>query len=106
MNGLDPIKKKRASLETLTKVDDELDDLKASDPFLPPAANTARALEIVPVHDYVNGQVQGDHYPRHRRATEKLSVAENSRSAVVVAVKEGCETIRSANLPGRCWRIV
>lgn len=92
---------KSASSETLTKVDDELDDLKASDPLLPPAADTACALEVVPVHDHVNGQVQGDHNPRHRRATEKLSVAENSRSAVVVAVKESCETIWSANLLGR-----
>lgn len=97
-NGLGPIKKKRASLQTLTKVDDELDDLKAGNPLLPPAPDTPRALEVIPVHYYVDSQVQGDDHPRHRRATEELGVAENSRGAVVVAVKEGCETNRVSKI--------
>lgn len=37
----------------------------------------------------MDGQVQGDNDPGYRRATKKLGVAENSRSAVVIAVEEG-----------------
>lgn len=82
----------------LTKVDDELNDLKAGDPLLPPAADSPRALEIVPVHDDVNSQVQRDHNPRHGRATKELGVAENGCSAMVVAVEEGCNMTRLAKL--------
>lgn len=66
-----------------------MDDLKACDPLLPPAADTAGALEVVPVHDDVNGQVQCDDNPGYGGATEELSVAENSSGAMVVAVEEG-----------------
>lgn len=71
-----------------TEIDDELDDLQTSDPFLPPAADTTGALEIVPVHDHVDQQVQRDDNPRHSGATKELSVAQNSGSAMVVAVEE------------------
>lgn len=74
----------------LTKINDELNDLKASDPLLPPAANATCTLEVVPVHDHMNSQVQGDHNPRHGGTAEELGVAEDSCSAMVVAVKEGC----------------
>jgi hypothetical protein len=47
----------------LTKINNELDDLEGGNPLLPPDANTARALEIVPVHNDVNAQVQGDWNP-------------------------------------------
>ena len=47
----------------LTEINDELDDLETSDPLLPPDADAARALEVVPVHDHVNRQVQGNDGP-------------------------------------------
>ena len=42
----------------LTKINDELDDLETSDPFLPPDLDATRALEVVPVHDNVNHKVE------------------------------------------------
>lgn len=71
-----------------TEVDDELDDLQTGDPFLPPTAHTTGALEVVPVHDHVDEQVQRDDDPGHSGATEELCVAQNSGSAMVVAVEE------------------
>lgn len=47
----------------LTKVNDELDDLQTRDPLLPPDADAAGALEVVPVHDDVDHQVEGDWDP-------------------------------------------
>jgi hypothetical protein len=46
-----------------TEVDDELDDLETGDPLLPPDLDAARALEVVPVHDHVDHQVQRDDNP-------------------------------------------
>lgn len=73
----------------LTKVDDELDDLESRDPLLPPNADSAGALEVVPVHDNMHGQVERDRHPRHGRRSNKLRVAQERSSAMVVAVKEG-----------------
>ena len=50
-------------LRVHTKINDELDDLKTSDPFLPPDTHAARALEVVPVHDNVDEQVQANDNP-------------------------------------------
>ena len=47
-----------------TKINDELDNLEAGDPLLPPDADATGALEIVPVHDDVNHQVESDRDPR------------------------------------------
>lgn len=46
-----------------TEVDDELQDLEHGDVLLPPNANTARRLEVVPVHDNVDCEVEGNWYP-------------------------------------------
>jgi hypothetical protein len=46
-----------------TKIENELGDLANSNVLLPPDANASRALEVVPVHDDVNSQVQGDDGP-------------------------------------------
>ena len=46
-------------------------------------------LEIVPVHDDVNGQVQDNRDPRHRGITHELGVAQKGRCTVMVAVEEG-----------------
>lgn len=82
--------------EVLTEIDDELDDLETGDPFLPPAADATGTLEVVPVHDHVDGQVQGDYDPRHGGATQELSVAEDRSRAMVVAVQEGCRPVELA----------
>lgn len=46
-----------------TKIDDKLDDLKHSDILLPPDTNTTSTLEVVPIHDNVYEQIQGNHNP-------------------------------------------
>lgn len=71
-----------------TEVDDELDDLEAGDPFLPGYADAPSALEVVPVHDYVHHQVQGDRDPGYRGVADELRVAEECGRAMVVAVEE------------------
>ena len=77
------VKKRR-----FTKVDEELQDLEARDPFFPPDADAAGALEVVPVHDDVDGQVEGDWDPGDGCLARQLRVAEEDRCAVVVAVEE------------------
>jgi hypothetical protein len=42
------------------EVDDELDDLDSCDPFFPPDSDSTGGLEVVPVHDDVNGQIEGN----------------------------------------------
>lgn len=78
----------------LTEIDDELDDLETSDPFFPPAANTTGALEVVPIHDHVDGEVKADDDPGYGGAAEKLSVAKNRSSTMVVTVQEGWRQTR------------
>ena len=46
-----------------TEVDDELDDLHDGDVLFPPDADAPGALEVVPVHDDVHHEVQGDGDP-------------------------------------------
>jgi hypothetical protein len=46
-----------------TEVNHKLDNLKTGDPFLPPDADTTRALEVVPVHNNVNHQVESNWDP-------------------------------------------
>ena len=76
---------------SLTDINDKLSNLKTSDPFLPPNTNATCALEIVPVHDNVNHQVECNDNPRDRGQTNQLGVAEECSRAVVVAVEEGCQ---------------
>jgi len=42
------------------EVDDELDYLNPCDPFLPPDADAPGGLEVVPVHDDMDCQVECD----------------------------------------------
>jgi hypothetical protein len=72
-----------------TEINDELDNLKTSDPLLPPDLDATGALEVVPVHDDVDHEVERDNNPRDRGRSDQLSVAEESGGAVVVAVEEG-----------------
>jgi hypothetical protein len=52
-----------AGSDARTDVENELGDLANGDVLLPPDADAARALEVVPVHDDVDSQVQGDDGP-------------------------------------------
>lgn len=78
-------------LGTHTKIEDKLGDLANRDVLLPPDTDAARALKVVPVHDNVNSQVQGDDWPRNGGVANKLGVAEHSGRAMVVSVEEGCD---------------
>lgn len=71
------------------EVDDELGDLQDGDVLLPPDADAARGLEVVPVHDNVDGEVEGDDDPGDGGVAEELGVAEESGGTVVVGVEEG-----------------
>ena len=74
--------------EEPTNVNHELQDLKTGYPLLPPNANAARTLEIVPIHDHVDQQVDVNNHPLHGRRTDQLRVAEQSSGSMVVRVKE------------------
>lgn len=45
------------------EVDDKLDDLHDGDVLLPPDTDATCGLEVVPVHDDVNGEVESDGNP-------------------------------------------
>lgn len=66
-----------------------MDDLEHCDVLLPPNSDAARGLEVVPVHDDVNHQVQRDWDPGHCGVAEELGVAEEGGRTVVVGVEEG-----------------
>jgi len=89
------------------EVDDELEDLEAGDPLLPPDADAARALEVVPVHDHVDGQVEGDGHPGDRGRPDQLGVTEEGGGAMVVAVEEGWCVLASAihGARSQVWRL-
>lgn len=72
-----------------SEINDELDDLETGNPLLPPNTDTTSALEVVPVHDDVDEEVQDDGNPRDGGGTDELSVAEESGGTMVVAVEEG-----------------
>jgi hypothetical protein len=74
--------------EKLTQVNDELKDLEHGDVLLPPNANSTGTLEVVPVHNDVHGQVQGDRNPRDSGQSNKLSPAQQSGGTMVVGVEE------------------
>jgi hypothetical protein len=62
--------------------------LKTGDPFLPPDTDATGALEIVPVHDNVNEEVDGDGDPLNGCQTNELSIAKKSRGTMVIGVEE------------------
>ena len=47
----------------LTKVKNELSNLEASDPLLPPDTNAACCLKVVPVHDNVDRKIESNWNP-------------------------------------------
>jgi hypothetical protein len=62
--------------------------LEHGDVFLPPDADTTGSLEVIPIHDDVNSQVQRDRHPRNRGVANELRVAEESGRAMVIGVEE------------------
>jgi hypothetical protein len=66
-----------------------LEDLQHGNVLLPPDTNATGTLEVVPVHDDVDEQVDGDRHPLHGSHPDKLGVAKESGSTVVVGVEEG-----------------
>lgn len=69
-----------------TEVNDELKDLQPCDPFFPPDANSPGRLEIVPVHDHVDKEIEGDGDPRNGSEADQLGVAEKCRSSMMVCM--------------------
>lgn len=63
-------------------------NLEARNPFLPPNADSACALEIVPVHDDMDKQIQLDHSPLNGRRPDQLGVAKEGSGTMVVSMKE------------------
>lgn len=72
-----------------TEVNDELHNLQHGDVLLPPDADAARTLEVVPVHHDMDQQVNRDGNPLHCGEADELSVAQECGGAVVVGVEEG-----------------
>jgi hypothetical protein len=66
-----------------------LEDLQHGYVLLPPDTDATGTLEVVPVHDNMDQQVDGDGHPLHGSHTNKLSVAEQGGGTVVVGVEEG-----------------
>lgn len=71
------------------EVDDELSDLEDRNVLFPPDADAACGLEVVPVHDHVDKEVEGDGDPGDCGVASELAEAEESGGAVVVRVEEG-----------------
>ena len=72
----------------LTKTNDELGNLHPRHPLLPPDADAASALEVVPVHYDVHGEVQHYHYPRYGGPADKLDNAKDGSGTMMIAVQE------------------
>lgn len=71
-----------------TEIQNELSDLANRNILLPPDADAARALEVVPVHDHVNSQVKRDDGPGDGGVADELGVAEHGSRTMVVSVEE------------------
>lgn len=70
------------------KIKNELDDLETGDPFFPPNTDTEGGKEVIPVHHHMDTQVQADWHPQNRGGSNKLGVAKQSSSTMVVSVEE------------------
>ena len=71
-----------------TQIDHELHNLHDRDPLLPPDLDASRRLEVVPVHDDMDRQVERDRHPLHGGGADELGVAKKGGRAMVVAVEE------------------
>ena len=68
------------------EVDDELQDLQPGDVLFPPDLDAACGLEVVPVHDDVDEEVERYGDPGDGGEADELGVAEEGGGAVVVGV--------------------
>ncbi|RDW76874.1 uncharacterized protein DSM5745_06866 [Aspergillus mulundensis] len=82
------VEAKREEVGRRTDINHKLRDLQYGDVPLPPDLNAPRALEIVPVHHDVHGEVQCNRDPGDGGAPDQLDVAEEGGCAVVVRVQE------------------
>lgn len=71
-----------------TEIDDELGDLHDGDVLFPPDADASGALEIVPVHDNMDGYVQRNGDPLYGCVPYELSVAKKSSCGMVVTMEK------------------
>ena len=74
--------------KTLTQIDHELGDLHDGDVLLPPDLDSARRLEVVPVHDDMNPEVEGDGHPGNGSVADQLGIAKQGSGAMVVGVQK------------------
>jgi hypothetical protein len=65
-----------------------LGDLETCDPFLPPNADASGALEVVPIHDDMDHEVEGNGNPGNGGQAYQLSIAKEGSGAMMVSVKE------------------
>lgn len=77
-------------------IKDELDDLHGGKVLFPPGLNTDRRQSVIPVHEGMDDQVQGNRDPLNSRLTYELSVAKNEGEAVVVNMQE-CKVVALEN---------
>jgi len=82
------------------EVDYELDNLDSRDPFFPPDSDATGGLEVVPVHDDMDGQIERDwhvtlsinHIKRkksyHRGVSDQLGEAENGSGSMMINVEK------------------
>ena len=71
------------------EIDDELQDLQAGDVLFPPDLDAAGGLEVVPVHDDVHEEIDGNGNPGDGGEADQLRVAEEGGGTVMVGVEEG-----------------
>ena len=73
-----------------------MSDLESGNPLLPPNLHTSSGLEIVPVHYYMDSEVESDGHPGYRGLSDKLCVAKERGCAVVVGMQE-CQRLLLKN---------
>jgi hypothetical protein len=83
-----------------TKVNDKLHNLHDGDVLLPPNPNSPSTLEVIPIHDHVNRQVESDWHPGNCGMANELGVAKKSSGSMVVSVEESCSQTKSATRRG------
>lgn len=82
-----------------------MSDLQDGNVALPPDADTTSTLEVVPVHDDVDHQVESNGNPGNSSVTQQLGEAEEGRSTMVVGMEEGYYRT-SQSMPCCYWLLV
>lgn len=71
------------------QIQHELNDLETSDPLLPPNSDASGSQEVVPVHDNMDTQIQGNGHPGNGSQTDQLGVAQQRGGTMMVGVQKG-----------------